>query len=76
MTNTESEMAGFHDFMARCDKVLAGAVGLTSSDLGDANWYDYYEDEMDPREAAVRCLLDYNDFPSDLIEEVGLGDWI
>ena len=42
----------FEHWMKRVDSILLRTVGVTSGDLPDACLYDWYDDELTPRQAA------------------------
>lgn len=48
----------FREYMRRVDSVLLECAGITHLDIGDSDWYDSYESEIDPREAARDALED------------------
>ena len=51
MTNT------FRVWKKAVNAHLVRCFGLSSDDLPDAAWYDYFEDELDPV-AAIECAID------------------
>jgi len=51
----------FGEWMGKVDAVLLNTVGVGASDLADAPYRDYYDDEMSPREAAQYVLEEWND---------------
>ena len=51
----------FDQWYKRCDMIVASVCGLGVDDLPDANWRDYYEDGMTPRDAVECADLDYWD---------------
>ena len=53
---------GFDIWMKKVDSALARKCGLTSEDLADCCYYDWYEDGVTPAEAAD-MVLEENDFP-------------
>ena len=52
---------GFDIWMKKVDSALARKCGLTSEDLADCCYYDWYEDGVTPAEAAD-MVLEENDF--------------
>jgi hypothetical protein len=46
----------FKDWMGRVDEYLWEWVGLTSEDLIDQLWRDWFEEGLTPRQAAKRAL--------------------
>ena len=52
----------FKQWMKKVDAVLIATCGLSSHDLADCRYRDWYDDEMSPEEAA-RMALEYNGFP-------------
>ena len=46
------------EWMAKVDAQLRAICGLTSSDLADQPFGDWFEDGVSPREAAKRMLRD------------------
>lgn len=55
----------FKQYMRQVDAVLGAVCGLGYMDLADQTWYDWYDSEVPPQEAAEMALED-NDFPMDL----------
>ena len=58
----------FQTWLRKCDAVISGKVGLGLNDLPDANWRDYFEDGLSPKDAAD-CAYDdqwCDEMPSDL----------
>lgn len=51
MTGTKKT---FDEWMKEVDNILARTVGLTSLDLPDCPYHDWYEDGVTPRSAAAR----------------------
>lgn len=47
----------FDDWKKEVDIVCVKAFGLTSDDLSDCLWYDYWQDEMSSTEA-VECAVE------------------
>ena len=48
---------GFEDWMKAVDRALFRKIGLTSADLPDACFHDWYDDEIPPS-AAAQLLLE------------------
>lgn len=71
-----TEYSSFVAFMASCDRVLLGTVGVTHSDLCDAPWHDYYTDELTAQEACASALVEWNDMDYDTLYDIGLGGYI
>ena len=58
----------FQTWLRKCDTVVSGKVGLGLNDLPDANWRDYFDDGLSPKDAAD-CAYDdqwCDEMPSDL----------
>lgn len=68
--------ADFATWLRKVNAVLTGLTGLGVSDLADAPYRDYFADEMDPREAAALVLSEWNDMDDDLLDELGLADFL
>ena len=49
----------FSDWYKECDKIVTGILGLGVDDLPDAQWMDYYHDDMTPFEAVDTANIDY-----------------
>lgn len=58
----EKFMKTFENWKEEVDGTLETVSGLTSDDLADQPFREWYEGEMNPLEAAARTLQD-NDFP-------------
>ena len=46
----------FEKWMSKVDAAISQICGLTSEDLADQCYRDWYEDEMSPSEAASEAL--------------------
>jgi len=46
----------FPDWLERVDQALVELVGLTHRDLVDQTWFDWFESEYTPLEAAQEAL--------------------
>lgn len=46
----------FKDWMKEVDEWLLAECGLSSSDLADQTWHDWYDSDMSPEEAGQECL--------------------
>ncbi len=46
----------FKEWMELVDKALEAICGLSSLDLADQTFYDWFESEMSPKEAAQETL--------------------
>jgi hypothetical protein len=44
------------NYIARIDRVVSATTGLSVHDLPDVPFYDWYEDEVSPKEAATMVL--------------------
>lgn len=55
----------FDKWMRKVDQKLTNRIGLGSSDLPDAPWFDYWSDGLEPQEA-IESSVDYTDIPPDL----------
>jgi hypothetical protein len=71
-----TERPGFNAWIDQVDAILTGACGLGVSDLADAPYRDWFEDEMTAREAAALTLSEWNDADDDLMEAFGLADFL
>ena len=47
----------FNKFKTDVDRLLVGMIGLSSDDLTDATWYDYFDSELSPVDA-ILCAVD------------------
>ena len=57
----------FQIWLRKCDAVVLGKVGFGLHDLPDANWRDYFDDGLSPKDA-VDCAYDdqwCDEVPSD-----------
>ena len=54
-----AEDVKFNEFKTDVDKLLVGMVGLSSDDLPDATWYDYFDAELSPIDAILCAVDDY-----------------
>ena len=66
VVDTNEDGLTFDQWQLRVDNMLLGMCGLTADDLADYPSYDLWADGVSPKEAAMICLEDWNDFPSDL----------
>ena len=48
----------FENFMVYVDKEISRYYGLTSEDMPDASWYDYFEDEQTAAQAVRNARED------------------
>ena len=55
-TMDEGDNPTFDKWMARIDSVLSKHIGLTSADLDDCRYMDWYEQRLRPIRAANRAL--------------------
>ena len=46
----------FDQWMRKVDRICTATCGLSIHDLADMPFYDWFEDEMTPREAAELAL--------------------
>ena len=60
-------MDNFNQYMKRVDAELTAICGLSSGDLGAVCYYDMFNDEISPYDAALECL-EQSDFPMDLVQ--------
>lgn len=65
-------MNTFTEYMTICNQLCVDLLGIGVDDLADAEWYTYYDEGYEPREAIAYALHDYNDMPIELLEEIGL----
>lgn len=63
----------FETWLGKVDAVYVRVLGMGMDDLGDAPWYDYWSDELTPREAVAHALIDWQDMDYDMLETIGLG---
>ena len=52
-----AEDVKFNEFKKDVDRLLVGMIGLSSYDLPDATWYDYFDSELSPIDA-ILCAVD------------------
>lgn len=71
-----AEVSDFQKFMAEVDKCLISKLGLSSDSIADAPWRDWFEDEMEVEVCCALALYDYNDVQFDVLESIGLGEYI
>lgn len=50
------EEHAFAHWLREVDGHLVGALGLSHRDLPDQTWRDWFDDQLDPGEAAQLCL--------------------
>ncbi len=66
-TNTDGlTLAAWLD---KVDHELVHLCDMPHDCLADFPIWDLWNDDVSPAEAAYICLVEWNDFPSDLIEE-------
>jgi hypothetical protein len=68
--------SAFPLFMQACDGVLMTRLGMSHLDIGDAPWYDYFNDELTPEEAVALALMEWNDMEWETLEDLGLAEFI
>jgi len=66
----------FETWLRKVDALYISTIGLGMDDLGDAPWYDYWDDGMTPREAVAHALTDWQDMEFDLIDDLGFGGMV
>lgn len=54
-------------WLTAVDRHVLALCGLTHGDLADFPIWDLWADGVAPAEAAAICLVDWNDFPEDLL---------
>ena len=54
-----AEDVKFNQFKKDVDRLLVGMIGLSSDDLTDATWRDYFDSELSPVEAIQCAAEDY-----------------
>ena len=54
-----AEDVKFNEFKKDVDRLLVGMIGLSSDDLPDATWYDYFDSELSPIDAILCAVDDY-----------------
>jgi hypothetical protein len=62
----------FEEYMAECDRVLIGMLGVATDDLADWSWRDAYNDEMPPAEAVRESLENDGTLPWDYYDLLDL----
>lgn len=55
---TIQDKPSFQDWMILVNKELHSICKLTYEDLPDQCWHDWYDDEIEPKDAAIMCLED------------------
>ena len=70
MNNTTINDLTFKNWMVEVDRIIARRFGITSSDLADTTYWDMWNDEMTPAEAADEALAN-DDLPWLETEEGG-----
>lgn len=63
-----SQQQTFAQWMKRVDSAIGAQCGLSSDDLSDVCYRDWYDSDVTPREAA-RMALEENGFDADEEEE-------
>lgn len=63
----------FEEWLGKVDTVYGRVLGMGMDDLGDAPWWDYWSDDLSPREACAHALIDWQDMDWDMLETIGLG---
>lgn len=48
----------FEQWMAKVNQIISNKVGLSSDDLADQPYMDWFEDDMPPLDAALEALAD------------------
>jgi len=71
-----SKMIHFDEFMKEIDKCLISKLGLSSNDIADAPWREWFEDEMEVECCCALALYDYNEISFEMLETIGLGEYI
>jgi hypothetical protein len=51
----------FADWLAAIDSILLDKVGLTTRDIGDGPWADYFADDLSPADALDAYAADWDD---------------
>ena len=59
----------FDEFIKECDKITQDIFCMSLHDLADASWRDYYNDQLNPRDAVEEAFYDY------WSEDIGDGLW-
>ena len=67
----EYEAEGFPAWMSKVDEEMRDLCQMTSSDLADWGYYDAWENEMEPKDAALDAIR-ADDIGEMLLEELGL----
>lgn len=57
----------FAQWMFEVDIALVDRCGVTAACLADYPSHDLWSDGASPAEAAETCLIEWNDFPADLL---------
>ena len=58
MKSYNSKESTYKGFMRGVNQVLERILGVSSYDLPDATWRDYYEDELNPVDAVETAIED------------------
>jgi len=59
----------FDEWITEVDEEIGGICGLSTDDLADAPYYDNWNAGTTPEDMAQIVLVEYNDFPEDLLED-------
>lgn len=60
----------YDEWINLVDMELLRICGVQSADLADFPSYDLWNDSISPYEAAECCLVEWNDYPESLFEEL------
>jgi hypothetical protein len=61
----------FEEWMKEIDQLLIAKVGLGTSDLADAPYYDNWESGLEPIEMCAIVLVEWNDMDPNFAAELG-----
>lgn len=69
-TNPNEDGLTLDQWLKAVDWHLLAMSGMTAECLADYPTYDMWNDSVPPAEAAQVCLVEWNDFPEDLLGAV------
>jgi hypothetical protein len=66
-----SDKLRFNAWMARVDGHLTSLVGMSSMDLADCAYWDYWDSDMDSKQAALEALSEQDFFSVSELQSMG-----
>lgn len=66
--NPNEDGLTFAEWQKAVDRELIRLCDMPADCLADYPAYDMWNDSVPPLEAAVECLVEWNDYPADLID--------